>query len=223
MPSSRSFGFPTTHPSFLKHRYDDNSRACPLEINLSIPTPVPAWASLPTPPMSGTPPPEPPSDPQQLAGRRRKRDETPPPSSTRPELPQSNPSNLFRSPLVQQTAQPYGDFSRIGRTSEQSMLPPPQAMPWEQHPTYGSGSGQGYALVASSIQPQRPQISPRATRKVKAHVASACINCKKKHLRCDESRPCKRCVQSGREVFHLQSAYLCRANLFLGDMYRRRA
>lgn len=210
MPSLRSFGFPTTYPSFSKHRYDDNPRAHPLTISLSIPTPVPAWASLPTPPMSGTPPPEPPSDPPQLAGRRRKRDDTHSPTFTRPETLPSSTSTFYRSPLVEQTSQRYGDIPRTGRTSVQPMLPPTQTMPWEQHPTYATGGGQSYALVASNIPPQRPQISPRATRKVKAHVASACINCKKKHLRCDETRPCRRCVQSGKEVCAcIQSPSLC--------------
>ncbi|KAI8085014.1 uncharacterized protein BX664DRAFT_387660 [Halteromyces radiatus] len=32
----------------------------------------------------------------------------------------------------------------------------------------------------------------------KYHVASACVNCKKAHLACDASRPCKRCVSLGK-------------------------
>lgn len=39
-----------------------------------------------------------------------------------------------------------------------------------------------------------------AGRKPQAQVASACVNCKKKHLRCDNRRPCRRCMQSGKEV-----------------------
>ncbi|PWY89827.1 hypothetical protein BO70DRAFT_129626 [Aspergillus heteromorphus CBS 117.55] len=42
--------------------------------------------------------------------------------------------------------------------------------------------------------PQKP------TRRTKAHVASACVNCKKKHLGCDPARPCRRCVLSGKEA-----------------------
>src|SRR5436305_303823 len=61
------------------------------------------------------------------------------------------------------------------------------------------------AIISSMATALRPSlgpgdISPRATRKTKAHVASACVNCKKKHLRCDDSRPCRSCVQSGKEV-----------------------
>ncbi|KAI9727007.1 MAG: hypothetical protein M1834_008589 [Cirrosporium novae-zelandiae] len=40
---------------------------------------------------------------------------------------------------------------------------------------------------------------PRTPRRAKAHVASACVNCKRKHLRCEERRPCTRCVQVGKE------------------------
>ena len=42
--------------------------------------------------------------------------------------------------------------------------------------------------------------SIRTGRKSKAHVASACINCKRAHLSCDVQRPCTRCVASGKQV-----------------------
>ncbi len=42
--------------------------------------------------------------------------------------------------------------------------------------------------------------APGASRKVKAHVPSACVNCKRKHLACETKRPCGRCVQTGKEV-----------------------
>ena len=54
-----------------------------------------------------------------------------------------------------------------------------------------------------------PQDSPEAqlvagppgiARRAKAHVPSACVNCKKKHLACETKRPCNRCVQTGKEV-----------------------
>ncbi len=47
-------------------------------------------------------------------------------------------------------------------------------------------------------QPSLP--SPRSARRTKAHVPSACVNCKRKHLRCEQRRPCHRCVQAGKEV-----------------------
>lgn len=43
-------------------------------------------------------------------------------------------------------------------------------------------------------------IGQRPTRRTKAHVASACVNCKKKHLGCDSARPCRRCVLAGKSV-----------------------
>lgn len=43
-------------------------------------------------------------------------------------------------------------------------------------------------------------LSQKPTRRTKAHVASACVNCKKKHLGCDAARPCRRCVLSGKAV-----------------------
>lgn len=45
-----------------------------------------------------------------------------------------------------------------------------------------------------------PSASVRGGRRAKAHVASACINCKRAHLSCDVQRPCTRCVASGKEV-----------------------
>ncbi|KAF4157000.1 hypothetical protein CNMCM6069_006169 [Aspergillus lentulus] len=40
---------------------------------------------------------------------------------------------------------------------------------------------------------------PKGTRRTKAHVASACVNCKKKHLGCDPARPCRRTYTSQAE------------------------
>ncbi|KAJ1969132.1 hypothetical protein IWQ62_000819 [Dispira parvispora] len=45
------------------------------------------------------------------------------------------------------------------------------------------------ALAKSQGPPNRP---------IKTHVPSACANCKKAHLACDISRPCKRCVAMGK-------------------------
>ena len=36
-----------------------------------------------------------------------------------------------------------------------------------------------------------------ASKRIK-HVCRACVHCKRAHLACDESRPCKRCVHLGR-------------------------
>lgn len=44
-----------------------------------------------------------------------------------------------------------------------------------------------------------PQTSPKPQRKTKGHVASACVPCKRAHLRCDARRPCSRCSSSGKD------------------------
>lgn len=201
MPPSPLSNPPTSHSSFLEHRYNEIDRPLGLQIKLTTPTLLPAWASLPTPPMSGTPPPEPPLDPLQSAGRRRKREDSPPPDTT--QGPDITSTAVNVSPRVESTLSRYGDPTRFNRPSEQSIMPFPLNMPWEPQPMYGPGPRTTYPQYSAPPPPPlsgRPQISPRATRKTKAHVASACVNCKRKHLRCDETRPCRRCVQSGKEV-----------------------
>ncbi|KAJ9613395.1 hypothetical protein H2200_003337 [Cladophialophora chaetospira] len=143
--------------------------------------------------MSGSPPPEPPAETPQIAGRRRKRSHTPP-TTTAATLPPITPSDT--------TAPRAAALLRGGETlGEVAVQPGPYALNYPAPPTtYQAAS----SLLPSSVGVQEPRfalspISPRATRKPKAHVASACVNCKKKHLRCDSSRPCRRCVQSGKE------------------------
>ncbi|KAL2822977.1 hypothetical protein BJX63DRAFT_417377 [Aspergillus granulosus] len=52
---------------------------------------------------------------------------------------------------------------------------------------------------ASAAGPASRTLPQKTTRRTKAHVASACVNCKKKHLGCDPARPCRRCVLSNKE------------------------
>ena len=42
--------------------------------------------------------------------------------------------------------------------------------------------------------------APGVARRAKAHVPSACVNCKRKHLACETKRPCNRCISTGKEV-----------------------
>ena len=98
-------------------------------------------------------------------------------------VPQTQaPAVTTGQPLTQQ----YGHPAVTGSFS----LPP------AEHP--------GYLLQPTSQAPQltRPTSlrTTRPTRRTKAHVASACINCKRAHLSCDVQRPCARCVASGKEV-----------------------
>lgn len=74
--------------------------------------------------------------------------------------------------------------------------------------TYGSNDptpGYGYGEVAATqfatpSTAEGESSGPRGGQKSKAHVASACINCKRAHLSCDVQRPCTRCVASGKQV-----------------------
>ncbi|KAL4973267.1 hypothetical protein BDW66DRAFT_168754 [Aspergillus desertorum] len=65
--------------------------------------------------------------------------------------------------------------------------PSPGPLTGTYPPAYGTATA-----GASRALPQK------TTRRTKAHVASACVNCKKKHLGCDPARPCRRCVLSGK-------------------------
>ncbi|KAK1141175.1 hypothetical protein N8T08_009342 [Aspergillus melleus] len=80
--------------------------------------------------------------------------------------------------------------SRLPPTLGGQVPPPPPSAPTYSQTTFGTSSP---ATGARGI-PQKP------TRRTKAHVASACVNCKKKHLGCDPARPCRRCVLSGKEA-----------------------
>ncbi|RMZ69035.1 C6 zinc finger domain-containing [Pyrenophora seminiperda CCB06] len=53
---------------------------------------------------------------------------------------------------------------------------------------------QGVMVAPPPARPTKP------ARRTKAHVASACVNCKKAHLSCDVQRPCGRCVASGKQL-----------------------
>ncbi|KIX04403.1 uncharacterized protein Z518_05271 [Rhinocladiella mackenziei CBS 650.93] len=193
MPHSRPPQFPPFCSSFKKHRSSIDSSRFTVDLTLPKPIAAPVWASIPTPPMSGSPPPEPPTEPPQIAGRRRKRSHTPPTSTTA----------VATSPItpLEHTAPRLGAQGRGGETLAELVVQPglygPNYPPPASYPSASSQPG-------TSVSRPEPRyalspISPRATRKPKPHVASACINCKKKHLRCDNERPCRRCVQSGKE------------------------
>ena len=196
MQHSRPPAFPPFFASFKNHRSSIDETRFRVDLTLPKPLAVPIWASLPTPPMSGSPPLEHPSDLAPIAGRRRKRSETPPqapvPTTATPPTP------------LEQTAQ--GSNYHATRSSlplDITGQQPPYTSGYPQPPSLSYGAGSSMGLVTSSPPETRyapGQASPRATRKTKAHVASACVNCKKKHLRCDNARPCRRCVQSGKEV-----------------------
>ena len=177
--------------SFKKHRSSIDGPRFTIELTLPKPLAPPAWASLPTPPMSGSPPPEQPTEPPQIAGRRRKRSHTPPTTTV-----STSPATT-----LEHTAPRLGAQARGGETiAELPIQPGPYISNYPLPASCQSGSSLAITTSASEPRYALSPVSPRAARKPKAHVASACINCKKKHLRCDNARPCRRCVQSGKEV-----------------------
>ena len=191
--------FPVLYASFKANRPKFDSPIQIPTLDLSQVPAVPAWAALYTPPMSGSPPQD--EDPEilQIAGRRRKRSDTPPTTTTAalvepaPSVPIGYGPNSYQfSPKLLTATVP--EHSVGGYYSVRAHRPY----------TTGLGAAEGIATSGQSFG-FPGHASPRATRKQKAHVASACVNCKKKHLRCDAARPCRRCIQSGKEVGPLQS------------------
>ncbi|KAJ6092497.1 hypothetical protein N7486_007786 [Penicillium sp. IBT 16267x] len=99
------------------------------------------------------------------------------------------PSHLppaIHDPLPAPIRSRYGDPPPVFADSPR--LPPGVLAP--QYPLSG-------LEPSLSGQPSRT-LAPKSTRRTKAHVASACVNCKKKHLGCDPARPCRRCVLAGK-------------------------
>ncbi|KAF2833209.1 hypothetical protein CC86DRAFT_389537 [Ophiobolus disseminans] len=66
-------------------------------------------------------------------------------------------------------------------------------------PSYAAGHHAGPMVQQAAIIAPPPARPTKPARRTKAHVASACVNCKKAHLSCDVQRPCNRCVSSGKQ------------------------
>ncbi|USP74335.1 hypothetical protein yc1106_01609 [Curvularia clavata] len=66
-------------------------------------------------------------------------------------------------------------------------------------PPYAGVQHQGPMVQQAAMIPPPPARPAKPARRTKAHVASACVNCKKAHLSCDVQRPCGRCVASGKQ------------------------
>jgi hypothetical protein len=201
MKSTRFSGLPSFDSSFGKHRSRLYPQKFALELSLSKTTPAPDWAPLPSPPMSGSPSPENPPEQPQVAGRRRKRSSTPPIDTTGATAAASQTpteQDPSRRRTTQQTEAPELATTAVAVTAP--------GYPSSYLPAQSFGySPSGPSIISSAPTTLETQlgsgdVAPRTSRKTKAHVASACVNCKKKHLRCDNARPCRRCVQSGKEV-----------------------
>ncbi|OTB08162.1 hypothetical protein M426DRAFT_201906 [Hypoxylon sp. CI-4A] len=91
----------------------------------------------------------------------------------------------------------------MGRPISFSQQPGPM-MPQPQYPlppVVGPSLGPSpYAMPSNPPGTENPAYtSPKSQRKTKGHVASACVPCKRAHLRCDAQRPCSRCLSNGKE------------------------
>lgn len=198
MQSPRSLQSPSAHSSFSNRRPNHEWPRLFPDLRLSTKSSVPYWASLPSPPMSGSPPSEDHLDPPQLAGHRRKRSPTPPTAGAATGVDSDAPPRPsdVEEQFLQQRFPPASTATGSITTTYPS--------PYTSAQTYSYGPANpplvGPPITAEEAQPGPGEVSPKTTRKTKAHVASACMNCKKKHLRCDNARPCRRCVQSGKEV-----------------------
>ncbi|CAG8360237.1 unnamed protein product [Penicillium salamii] len=125
--------------------------------------------------------------------------------------PRAQLRSMSESPPALET-KPRGQPSpveRSGPVSELSQVPLSEPLP--RLPVYTDGGplytgsprplpGAQYPLAV--LDPAQStaarSLAQKSTRRTKAHVASACVNCKKKHLGCDPARPCRRCVLSGK-------------------------
>ncbi|PLB44480.1 hypothetical protein P170DRAFT_367607 [Aspergillus steynii IBT 23096] len=114
-------------------------------------------------------------------------------------------TTVHESPLHRVLSGPGDDLSRqgfpIADSFSASRLPPTLGgqVPPPPQPSASTYSQTTFG-VASSPGTGARGIAQKSTRRTKAHVASACVNCKKKHLGCDPARPCRRCVLSGKEA-----------------------
>ena len=164
----------------------------------------PSGALPPSPPMSRSSVPGTPSEPFQGSGRRRKRSESPP--ATQPLV--SVPEPYHQTPTFPPASWPDPQRGQYYPPTLNQFAPQlPSAFPGQPSftlPSFGESlaatPGVAGGEITSGVGSLAEEDPSRATKKPKAHVASACVNCKKKHLRCDNARPCRRCIQAGKEV-----------------------
>ncbi|KAL7822986.1 hypothetical protein V8C26DRAFT_195205 [Trichoderma gracile] len=201
------------------HRAHPNPARCAFDLSWgrkapSIEESAGRSRAYPSPPMSGSPPlplrsaheagsrGEAPSyyAPRLLDGLRRSPVQAPPTNHRDQPSPMTRPY-----PPEPTTRSPYSyprpeDAGRIYAYPPQHHHGMPQGVSAAPYLNSASSNSEAYPV------PDRPQAaesqpltSPKTQRKTKGHVASACVPCKKAHLRCDAQRPCSRCLGNGKE------------------------
>jgi len=106
-----------------------------------------------------------------------------------PRSPRSQHGLSYAMPQQQlgQASYPYGGQPQMIRG-----YPTPERV----YEDLGQPAQPTTVLGSSAPGPKQPK-HPRRT---KPHVVTACYNCKKAHLSCEEQRPCQRCKSSGKTV-----------------------
>ncbi|KAF2472147.1 uncharacterized protein BDR25DRAFT_221412 [Lindgomyces ingoldianus] len=150
--------------------------------------------------------------PTAVSEARRREGIPPPPLILDPRAATSTQSILHQRPLYpgesQQRGQPL-HYPPTGREVEHHsyggvQLPQNYAYPYPGGggggvPSFLGAQGPGPQVQPTAIIAPPPLRPNKPARRTKAHVASACVNCKKAHLSCDVQRPCGRCVASGKQ------------------------
>ncbi|KAF4534237.1 Transcription activator of gluconeogenesis ERT1 [Lasiodiplodia hormozganensis] len=112
------------------------------------------------------------------------------------------------SSSAQRPTEQLPELRPLSSAEPDTAQPSPQMGPFGYSAFGASGSfAPGYGGPTVAVQPPAPLVSQvpvplrntKSARRNKAHVASACVNCKRAHLSCDVQRPCTRCVTSGKE------------------------
>ncbi|KAF3195199.1 hypothetical protein TWF225_003613 [Orbilia oligospora] len=134
----------------------------------------------------------------------------------------STPNGIARSPTADhyatQQAPTAGPSSRLtlstdtvaaaritSPTSDPNAHLPVTPSGYRSRPEFSSPTSQRpesqSSYFSSHQSPRQQPFSPpqQPPRRAKAHVPSACVNCKNAHLACDVQRPCPRCVSTGKQ------------------------
>ncbi|KAF1956263.1 hypothetical protein CC80DRAFT_413710 [Byssothecium circinans] len=155
----------------------------------------------------GHPYPPPLSQPRRMLGV------APPPPHTSSLLdPRSAaPSQGIQQPRPLYPGEAQSKTQPLHYHQDRPLDPPYGGMSIAQNYAYGYPSPNVSSYLGSQGTGAGPQVQPAAmiappplrqskpARRTKAHVASACVNCKRAHLSCDVQRPCGRCVASGKQ------------------------
>ncbi|KAL0944651.1 uncharacterized protein CTRU02_202538 [Colletotrichum truncatum] len=121
-----------------------------------------------------------------------------PPPPTRPYHTEQQDRMAYSYPRPEDHMRnPPSGYAHMASQALQQRPPPYMQMPG---PPPSQPSQHSYpASMPQPPQESAPYTSPKTQRKTKGHVASACVPCKRAHLRCDAQRPCSRCTSNGKE------------------------